>query len=136
MAYWKSLPIITTGGCRFECSNCGYHINRCDYDPLPDQCPNCGKDMGDIASKINQRKDETATTTENIGTVILPKYGTNGWQKEETTPPPPSTGSSVNDVPKMTGGMVGWTCPVCGRGLSPFTQFCPCKGYPQFDVTC
>ena len=25
--------------------------------------------------------------------------------------------------PKMT----GWICPVCGRGLSPFTSVCPCK---------
>ena len=23
-------------------------------------------------------------------------------------------------------GRTGWICPVCGRGLSPFTAFCPC----------
>lgn len=22
----------------------------------------------------------------------------------------------------------GWICPVCGRGLSPWTSFCPCQG--------
>lgn len=33
-------------------------------------------------------------------------------------------------------GLQGWVCPVCGRGLSPFTQFCPCKGYPEMKVTC
>lgn len=26
-------------------------------------------------------------------------------------------------APKIT----GWICPVCGRGLSPFTAVCPCK---------
>lgn len=29
--------------------------------------------------------------------------------------------------------MVGWICPVCGRGLSPFTSYCPCKGFAQDD---
>ena len=24
-------------------------------------------------------------------------------------------------------GWVGWTCPVCGRGNSPWSTVCPCK---------
>ena len=24
-------------------------------------------------------------------------------------------------------GMLGWTCPVCGTGCSPFVTYCPCK---------
>ena len=24
-------------------------------------------------------------------------------------------------------GEVGWICPVCGRGLSPLTSYCPCN---------
>ena len=118
MAYWKSLPIITSGGSWFECSNCGYYINICDYELLLDQCPNCGEDMGDIGAKINWRKDETVTTAGVVGTVILPKYGMNGWQKDETK--------------EARSDSFGWICPVCGRGLSPFTQFCPCKGYPIY----
>lgn len=31
--------------------------------------------------------------------------------------------SEVYNPPKM----VGWICPVCGQGLSPFTAVCPCK---------
>lgn len=46
---------------------------------------------------------------------------TGGDAKSETTNPP-----------KMT----GWICPVCGRGLSPYTSMCPCKGYPKMEVTC
>jgi hypothetical protein len=34
-------------------------------------------------------------------------------------------------------GMTGWVCPVCGRGNSPFSSTCPCKGfstYPTFNT--
>jgi len=37
---------------------------------------------------------------------------------------------------ESTGGMIGWICPICGRGLSPFTSYCPCKGWPKMEVTC
>jgi len=32
-------------------------------------------------------------------------------------------------------GLIGWICPICGRGLSPYTSVCPCMQKP-FDVTC
>ena len=42
--------------------------------------------------------------------------------------------SDTPNHPKMT----GWICPVCGRGLSPYTSFCPCKGFVQgeWKITC
>ncbi len=37
------------------------------------------------------------------------------------------------DAPKMT----GWICPICGRGLSPYTSVCPCKVIGKgWEVTC
>ena len=30
----------------------------------------------------------------------------------------------------------GWVCPICGRGLSPFTSMCPCQGYPEPKIIC
>lgn len=33
------------------------------------------------------------------------------------------------------GGLKGWICPVCGRGLSPYTSVCPCKGSHDFKIT-
>lgn len=50
--------------------------------------------------------------------------------------------SYVSDMWKYnqsdTTGMTGWICPVCGRGLSPFTSVCPCKGFVQgkWEITC
>lgn len=32
--------------------------------------------------------------------------------------------------------MTGWVCPVCGRGLSPWTSVCPCKAGKGWEVTC
>ena len=32
------------------------------------------------------------------------------------------------------GGSVGWVCPVCGRGMSPYAHSCPCRGFGE--VTC
>lgn len=32
--------------------------------------------------------------------------------------------------------MQGWVCPVCGRGLSPYTSVCPCKDFKGWDITC
>lgn len=45
-----------------------------------------------------------------------------GYQTEKYVESLMSTEAA--NPPKMT----GWICPVCGRGLSPFTSVCPCKG--------
>lgn len=38
----------------------------------------------------------------------------------------------VEQKPKM----VGWICPVCGRGVSPFTSVCPCNAGEGWKITC
>lgn len=30
----------------------------------------------------------------------------------------------------------GWVCPVCGRGLSPFINVCPCNNGKGWEITC
>ena len=30
-------------------------------------------------------------------------------------------------------GMLGWICPVCGRGVSPFSSVCPCN--IKYEIT-
>lgn len=33
-------------------------------------------------------------------------------------------------------GNYGWICPVCGRGLSPYTSQCPCRGFDMYKIIC
>ena len=53
-----------------------------------------------------------------------------GYQTEKYVESLMST--ETTNPPKM----VGWICPVCGRGLSPFTSVCPCNGGKGWDITC
>jgi predicted amidophosphoribosyltransferase len=51
----------------------------------------------------------------------------------------PSCGFAVNDLmyrpsncdipmPQGFGKQEGWICPVCGRGVAPWVDMCPCQG--------
>jgi len=30
--------------------------------------------------------------------------------------------------------LTGWICPICGRGCSPYSTFCPCN--VKYEITC
>ena len=44
----------------------------------------------------------------------------------------------VKEIPtaEYRGGRFGWVCPICGRGLSPYTNVCPCQNGKGWEVTC
>lgn len=58
---------------------------------------------------INQEKCKTCAYNLDCDRIFCPK---------EIQIPEPE--------PAPAGGLVGWICPVCGRGLSPYTDSCPC----------
>lgn len=44
---------------------------------------------------------------------------------------------SIDEQPTVEpSGLAGWICPICGRGLSPFTSVCPCQGGKGWEITC
>lgn len=40
----------------------------------------------------------------------------------------------VKDKVKSNPSLMGWVCPVCGRGVAPFTPSCPCQ--QKYEITC
>lgn len=52
----------------------------------------------------------------------LPENGL--LDRTHTVPPPPPPAP-------VPGGPVGWVCPVCGRGNSPYNFVCGCKPFPD-----
>ena len=58
----------------------------------------------------------------------------------------PKCGLAINDLvyrpstcdiplPQGFGEPKGWICPVCGRGLAPWTSYCPCQGGSEIKIT-
>lgn len=44
--------------------------------------------------------------------------------------------SIIENLPSAQPEQKGWICPVCGRGLSPYTTVCPCKNGEGWEITC
>ena len=62
--------------------------------------------------------------------MILDGYQTDAYLRK-LTQTSESKSETING-PKMT----GWICPVCGRGVSPYTSACPCNGWGWGVTNC
>lgn len=99
--------------------NQGWEITEIIYD---DTCPPNWIDSLIVTFEKKKRgENKMNEMNENISTT-------------GTTPKIDQITSETINPPKM----VGWICPVCGRGLSPFTNVCPCKGLVEgkWEITC
>ena len=54
---------------------------------------------------------------------------------EPSTKPTPHPGNPIIDPELPKRGMLGWTCPRCSRGNSPYTTTCPCIPLSLSGVT-
>lgn len=98
--------------------NQGWEITEIKFN---DCCPSSYIDKLDVIFE-KQKKENKMYNEQNIGTT---QTGTTQTSETESV--------TINP-PKI----VGWICPICGRGLSPYTTACPCKGWfeGKWEVTC
>ena len=100
--------------------NRGWEITNIEFD---DCCPsNYINELIVTFEKV--RGKYKMYNEQNIGTTQTSKTRTQTSETESVTINPPK--------------MIGWICPICGRGLSPYTTACPCKGWLEgkWEVTC
>lgn len=94
--------------------NQGWEITNLEFD---NTCPPNWIDLLTVTFEKQKRGEYKMHNEQNIGTTQTANIG-----------------STTINPPKM----VGWICPVCGRGLSPYTTICPCKEWinEKWEVTC
>jgi len=44
----------------------------------------------------------------------------------------PKKGRGPNTGHVVTKGALGWICPICDQGVSPWVDVCPCRKEPEF----
>lgn len=89
--------------------------------------------MGEVFNRYTDTAGKFHYTDTETGTHTIPASVYEYWGKFIKDEEDESKEKSETVFPNY-----GWVCPVCGRGLSPYTSVCPCKGYVQgeWTVTC
>jgi hypothetical protein len=111
------------------CANCGHRVPLEDKKmakvssrgklevPKRMYCPIC---QCEVEAKENEYGDQACVDCSQP--LATPQYGK---MYEPPGPPPDGTMFQINK--EGTVGMMGWICPVCGAGVSPLTEVCPCQ---------
>ena len=99
------------------CTRCGKEMTNTIGGNFT--CPNCRFSINDLVNR--EYFPIQPSITEPIG--------------PDFDGPLPYTPNIPYYDDKKTGGMVGWICPVCGKGLSPWTSECSCQG-SKLEITC
>ena len=128
---------------RATCPNCGHlHMTRHGRTPIPDlSCPECGVGTGHMhKDHCNRGTSPLVLPKDSSGSLPssgCPECGCPLGVHYTHCSKAPSWGGSdpIIDPTLPPAGLLGWTCPRCGRGNSPFTSTCPCIPLPAPAIT-
>lgn len=102
------------------CMRCGKEMTNTSGGNFT--CPHCRFAVNDLVN----REYYKPSITEPITDPLTPYIG---------DPLPYTPQFTPLEEPNKSNGMVGWICPVCGKGLSPWTSECSCRG-SKLEITC
>ena len=119
--------------CRIRCESCGAHTEWHDGFWASDAHDRANRawERGEVYTEENNEMNESNTYTTICGEPQEINKGSYTYDK--------TTSGYIDTNPRqIPAGSMGWICPVCGRGLSPYTTVCPCQGYLTrgIEITC
>ena len=139
-------------GMKNDCSECDKEVNgfskSCQYDTVYTLMDFCGwlDDMPTVT--INDLVEEIKVTNEcSQGSDLISRqaaisalgcnFTITGKENAETAYQiVKGFSDKIKELPSVQPMQRGWICPVCGRGLSPFTMVCPCQNGKGWKITC
>lgn len=95
--------------------------------------------MGEVFDRYTDTTGKEHWCDTETGKHMIPASEYSTWGKFMREPTEEERESVDEYIQKIqtSNSLKGWVCPVCGRGLSPYTSVCPCKGFnPGWKVTC
>lgn len=118
----KEPPIV---GIYRNCTDIKWCCEDCKHDNCESNEYPCRMCVGDCFNAFEPKEGWESMSDYEIGK-------NTGYDFNNPTTSTGVSYSSTSNPPKMQ----GWICPVCGRGLSPFTSVCPCKNGKGWEITC
>ena len=92
--------------------------------------------MGDVFDSYYDTAGNYHYTDTETGHHVIRNNSNAELDRGDTVKDTFTTAQGTPTSPVQIFANYGWICPVCGRGLSPYTSVCPCQAGNGWEVTC